>query len=281
MADDYISEHEDHNKSSICSYQIDFEDELWIEHTNFIRNQKKLLLIEPFNFLKIINILETDLYLAIARVLLQQLAASRYFFDDPETVACDICYLPDCEPDDNIVFCESCESVVHQSCYGLDVVPENAWFCDLCLLEKANTKCLLCPLPNGTMKKTACGSGLVHISCALWIPEVKFDDAIHREGIVINNKKKFTRELPICEVCTICYGSYVKCSMDGCYQCYHVTCGQRSGFTFIVEPSGRDEKVEFVSYCKKHTEELADLGFVYNNYTRSSPVSYINIYLQF
>jgi hypothetical protein len=45
---------------------------------------------------------------------------------------CAICNDPDYSEADNIVFCDGCNVAVHQSCYGVDVIPSGSWFCSVC-----------------------------------------------------------------------------------------------------------------------------------------------------
>lgn len=58
-----------------------------------------------------------------------------------------------------------------QACYGILKVPEGSWLCRTCALG-VQPKCLLCPKKGGAMKPTRSGTKWVHVSCALWIPEV-------------------------------------------------------------------------------------------------------------
>ena len=204
---------------------------------------------------------------------MEQVGFSRCFFDDPDSVACDICYMPECESDDNIVFCDGCETVVHQSCYGLNEVPTGSWLCDVCLIESTKPRCLMCPLPHGAMKKTSCASGYIHIACALWIDDVTFEDAARREGINIYAKKKPKREHGVCQVCNIFEGAHLFCSKDNCQSSYHVTCAQRAGYRFQVNTSSEDS-VKFISYCRKHTMEVLPKNTTLTNkFVRSRPVS--------
>lgn len=61
--------------------------------------------------------------------------------------------------------------VALQACYGILKVPEGSWLCRTCALG-VQPKCLLCPKKGGAMKPTRSGTKWVHVSCALWIPEV-------------------------------------------------------------------------------------------------------------
>lgn len=62
-------------------------------------------------------------------------------------------------------------AVALQACYGILKVPEGSWLCRTCALG-VQPKCLLCPKKGGAMKPTRSGTKWVHVSCALWIPEV-------------------------------------------------------------------------------------------------------------
>lgn len=63
-----------------------------------------------------------------------------------------------------------CGSLV-QACYGILKVPTGNWLCRTCALG-VQPKCLLCPRRGGALKPTRSGTKWVHVSCALWIPEV-------------------------------------------------------------------------------------------------------------
>ena len=47
---------------------------------------------------------------------------------------------------DEMVICEGCEGSYHQSCYGLDEVPEGDFFCWPCKAgrEKGKVQCVIC-----------------------------------------------------------------------------------------------------------------------------------------
>lgn len=61
---------------------------------------------------------------------------------------------------------------VSQACYGILKVPQGNWLCRTCALG-VQPKCLLCPKRGGALKPTRSGTKWVHVSCALWIPEVR------------------------------------------------------------------------------------------------------------
>ena len=73
-----------------------------------------------------------------------------------EDACCAICSVGDYEDDDQIVFCVRCSMPVHQSCYGIERIPENDWMCNNCItfgfVRGMMVKCILCPKRGGAMK---------------------------------------------------------------------------------------------------------------------------------
>lgn len=53
--------------------------------------------------------------------------------DEEDDEVCAICFKPDSETGNEIVFCDSCDMAVHQECYGLSEIPEGDWICRSCL----------------------------------------------------------------------------------------------------------------------------------------------------
>jgi origin recognition complex subunit 4 len=51
---------------------------------------------------------------------------------DQDDEVCAICSKPDSEPPNEIVFCDACDTAVHQECYGLAEIPEGDWVCRSC-----------------------------------------------------------------------------------------------------------------------------------------------------
>ena len=47
-------------------------------------------------------------------------------------VICGVCLRGDTAYGDSIILCDSCDVAVHQSCYGINEVPEGEWYCDPC-----------------------------------------------------------------------------------------------------------------------------------------------------
>ena len=75
-----------------------------------------------------------------------------------EDALCVICNNGDYEDEDMIVFCGNCNVPVHQSCYGIETLPEGDWICYNCELfgfkRGLMVPCLLCPKKGGALKPT-------------------------------------------------------------------------------------------------------------------------------
>lgn len=75
-----------------------------------------------------------------------------------------------------------CSFSLLQACYGILKVPQGNWLCRTCALG-VQPKCLLCPKRGGALKPTRSGTKWVHVSCALWIPEVRPKDRQIKSGV--------------------------------------------------------------------------------------------------
>ena len=78
-------------------------------------------------------------------------------YDQDENVVCDVCLDGNTCDNNEIVICETCSVAVHQECYNVAVVPEGAWYCDICAVggDPAATVCELCPfMEAGAFKRT-------------------------------------------------------------------------------------------------------------------------------
>ena len=62
-------------------------------------------------------------------------------------------------------------------------IPQLTWLCRPCAAYDTSAQCVLCPNEGGALKKTQYGSRWVHVSCALWIPEVGIENIEKMEPI--------------------------------------------------------------------------------------------------
>ncbi|KAL5804874.1 hypothetical protein ACOSQ3_031674 [Xanthoceras sorbifolium] len=176
--------------------------------------------------------------------------------DEDDGIVCAVCQSTDGDQTDPIVFCDGCNLMVHTTCYGNPLVkgiPEGEWFCAQCLAEKpkkAYSSCCLCPNKDGALKPTKDGSW-AHVVCAVFVPEVFFDDPEGREGINCSKVPK-TRWENKCYICRSKRGCAVECSEPKCTLWFHVTCGLKEDLS-IEYIQGKKGAV-VAGFCKDHTK---------------------------
>ncbi|KAL0994561.1 hypothetical protein UPYG_G00124000 [Umbra pygmaea] len=186
-----------------------------------------------------------------------------------EDVVCDVCRSPEGEDGNEMVFCDKCNICVHQACYGILKVPQGNWLCRTCALG-VQPKCLLCPKRGGALKPTRSGTKWVHVSCALWVPEVSIGCPEKMEPITKVSIGCPEKMEPITKVshipasrwalsCSLCRehtGTCIQCSMPSCIVAFHVTCAFDHGLEMRTILAENDE-VRFKSFCLEHSSPTA------------------------
>ncbi|CAF1637319.1 unnamed protein product [Adineta ricciae] len=176
---------------------------------------------------------------------------------DDEDIVCDICLLPDADDGNEMVFCERCNACVHQNCYGISSIPNGTWLCKPCSIVR-RPACLLCPKFGGPMKCTPSGTVWCHLTCALWLPELKFGDYVKMEPILNLDKIPHARWTLRCVVCSTSEGACVQCAHKNCRTPFHVTCGLSAGYFLDVQQTSSDgtasSRSQFTAYCLKHSQ---------------------------
>ena len=167
---------------------------------------------------------------------------------EDEDTCCAVCGDAVSAEGDEIVFCDKCSVPVHRVCYGISLLPKGKWFCVPCSLGGSGltTPCALCPAIGGAMKpldgdaghssssSSAGGGGLgdkrpyVHVTCALFTPEVTFGDAKLSAAQNVPKSLRVRKDLK-CIVCKLKgVGAPLQCSLKTCKKSYHVSCAMAS-----------------------------------------------------
>ncbi|KAM9729335.1 protein Jade-1 isoform 2-T2 [Menidia menidia] len=187
-----------------------------------------------------------------------------------EDVVCDVCRSPEGEDGNEMVFCDKCNVCVHQACYGILKVPQGNWLCRTCALG-VQPKCLLCPKRGGALKPTRSGTKWVHVSCALWIPEVSIGCPEKMEPITKVSHIPASRWALSCSLCREHTGTCIQCSMPSCIVAFHVTCAFDHGLEMKTILAENDE-VRFKSFCLEHSCSASISSTSTNNTSSSSHV---------
>jgi len=87
----------------------------------------------------------------------------------------------------------------------------------------------------------------VHLSCALWIPEIYFDESLKTNnirGLNVIEDWRFSMSCGVCRMKKI--GAIVQCAGFKCSSFYHVECARRVGmYLEIID-------LKYLLYCDKH-----------------------------
>ncbi|XP_042839952.1 E3 ubiquitin-protein ligase Jade-2 isoform X2 [Panthera tigris] len=230
-------------------YDLDEIDAYWLELINSELKEMERPELDELTLERVLEELETQCHQNMARAIETQEGLGIEYDED---VVCDVCRSPEGEDGNEMVFCDKCNVCVHQACYGILKVPTGSWLCRTCALG-VQPKCLLCPKRGGALKPTRSGTKWVHVSCALWIPEVSIGCPEKMEPITKISHIPASRWALSCSLCKECTGTCIQCSMPSCVTAFHVTCAFDHGLEMRTILADNDE-VKFKSFCQEHSD---------------------------
>ncbi|CAO2613300.1 Protein Jade-1 [Lemmus lemmus] len=233
---------------SVCRYDLNDMDAAWLELTNEEFKEMGMPELDEYTMERVLEEFEQRCYDNMNHAIETEEGLGIEYDED---VVCDVCQSPDGEDGNEMVFCDKCNICVHQACYGILKVPEGSWLCRTCALG-VQPKCLLCPKKGGAMKPTRSGTKWVHVSCALWIPEVSIGSPEKMEPITKVSHIPSSRWALVCSLCNDKFGASIQCSVKNCRTAFHVTCAFDRGLEMKTILAENDE-VKFKSYCPKHS----------------------------
>ncbi|XP_068717950.1 PHD finger protein rhinoceros-like [Montipora capricornis] len=239
--------------SSKCPYDLSRMDVEWLTALNKVRQKKGLIELEEAVLEKAVSYIENKCYDNMGHAIATQEGLSIEYDED---VCCDVCQSPDCEELNEMVFCDSCDICVHQACYGIQNIPAGSWLCHPCRKGMKTCYCILCNHSGGAMKRTKNCKSWVHVSCALWIPEVGFGNVSKMEPITRIENIPASRWNLVCSLCREKVGACIQCTVKSCVTAFHVTCGFKHGLEMrtVLDDSAADG-VRHISYCTKHSHK--------------------------
>lgn len=231
-----------------CRYDLDEIDVCWMELVNMELKEMDIPELDESTMEKVMEELEMTCYQNM-NIAIETEEGLGIEYD--EDVVCDVCRSPEGEDGNEMVFCDKCNVCVHQACYGILKVPSGSWLCRTCALG-VQPKCLLCPKRGGALKPTRSGTKWVHVSCALWIPEVSIGCPEKMEPITKISHIPASRWALSCSLCKECTGTCIQCSMPFCITAFHVTCAFDNNLEMRTILAENDE-VKFKSFCVDHS----------------------------
>ncbi|KAE8356214.1 enhancer of polycomb-like-domain-containing protein [Aspergillus coremiiformis] len=253
-------------------YDMDEQDEKWLEDYNAKRREDQLEPIKPAVFEITMTKIEKQWHALEKRIpkpnpkppQTQRPRSSSAAAVNGETTGpgedqdskCAICDDGDCENSNAIVFCDGCDLAVHQECYGVPFIPEGQWLCRKCqLVGRGAVNCIFCPNTEGAFKQTTT-SKWSHLLCAIWISEVSIGNPSLMEPITDIEKVPRSRWKLHCYICRQRMGASIQCSNKNCFVAFHVTCARRAQL-YLKMKSGHGSPAVMdthllKAFCDKH-----------------------------
>ncbi|KAL7828852.1 hypothetical protein SRHO_G00324860 [Serrasalmus rhombeus] len=236
-----------------AEYDMDEEDEAWLEMVNEKRTSEGQPVVLADNFELLMDRLEKESFLES-----RSQAPNQSSID--EDAFCCVCLDDECLNSNVILFCDMCNLAVHQECYGVPYIPEGQWLCRCCLQSPSRpVDCVLCPNRGGAFKQTSDGRW-AHVVCAIWIPEVCFANTVFLEPVEGVDNIPAARWKLTCYLCKQKgHGASIQCHNANCYTAFHVTCAQRAGLFMKIDPvrettvNGTTFSVKKTAFCEAHS----------------------------
>ncbi|PHH64647.1 hypothetical protein CDD81_4088 [Ophiocordyceps australis] len=261
-----------HFRLGRVEYDMDEQDDMWLETYNAQRKQNELEAITREVFEIIMTKIEKEWHALEKRIpkpnpkppqthrprssSAAAVNGEPQSGEEPDS-KCAVCDDGDCENTNAIVFCDGCNLAVHQECYGVPFIPEGQWLCRKCqLCGRGVPTCIFCPNTDGAFKQTN-SSKWAHLLCAMWIPEVSLGNHTFMEPVMDVEKVPKTRWKLSCYICHQKMGACIQCGNKNCYQAFHVTCARRARLFLKMKTSQGvlavlDGGMILKAFCDKH-----------------------------
>ncbi|KAG9516908.1 hypothetical protein KCV07_g6543, partial [Aureobasidium melanogenum] len=254
-------------------YDMDEQDERWLEMHNAHRKEEQAEPIKPALFEITMTQIEREYYALEKKIpkpnprhaqITRPRSSSAAAVngepsgpaDEPDT-KCAVCDDGDCENANAIIFCDGCDLAVHQECYGVPFIPEGQWFCRKCKeIGRGTPTCVFCPNVDGAFKQTNT-MRWSHLLCALWIPEITIANMTFMEPITDVEKVPQSRWRLKCYLCQQNMGACIQCGNKACYSAFHVTCARRAKLFLRMKSthSGGIDASVLKAFCDKHVPQ--------------------------
>ncbi|GJN77320.1 nuA3 HAT complex component nto1 [Purpureocillium lilacinum] len=265
-------EHAHHSRLGRVEYDMDEQDDMWLEHYNAQRKHGELETITREIFEITMTKIEKEWHTLERRIpkpnpkppqthrprsgSAAAVNGETQGAEEPDS-KCAICDDGDCENTNAIVFCDGCNLAVHQECYGVPFIPEGQWLCRKCqLCGRGVPTCIFCPNTDGAFKQTN-SSKWAHLLCAMWIPEVSLGNHTFMEPVMDVEKVPKTRWKLTCYICHQRMGACIQCGNKNCYQAFHVTCARKAHLYLKMKTSHGalavlDGGMVLKAFCDRH-----------------------------
>ena len=111
----------------------------------------------------------------------------------------------------------------------------------------------VCIIPKLDSDITKTKRAWVHISCALWNPDIEIKELQGETKINFVDNIPFIKFMEKCEICgKKGYGPTIKCNNDNCNFKCHPECGRINGYRLEIENKTKNGFLNFNMYCFSH-----------------------------
>ncbi|KAI7864258.1 hypothetical protein BDF14DRAFT_1835918 [Spinellus fusiger] len=155
-----------------------------------------------------------------------------------EATSCSLCC--QMEPIAQLLVCIDCGMSAHHDCVGAPSDASHPWTCDVCTNRRHprfnnDYTCSICMVEDtvGRPKKPTSDYKWAHISCAIFIPEVKFVRTQFLQEVEYINAIHPARANKECTLCHCAAGAKVSC--NDCQRLVHVECAAKNNFQLVFE----------------------------------------------
>ncbi|KDR80942.1 hypothetical protein GALMADRAFT_241500 [Galerina marginata CBS 339.88] len=232
--------------AKIVEYDMDEQDQDWLDLVNVDRKKGQVDLVMPEAFEIIMDRLEKEWFDLTKNI------PKADFAMPSEDSTCAICDDSEGENSNAIVFCDGCNLAVHQDCYGVPYIPEGQWLCRKCTVSPENpVSCYLCPNEGGAFKQTTHGEW-VHLLCAIWIPETRVANEVFMEPVTGVERISKQRWKLRCSVCEVREGACIQCTKPSCFVAFHATCARKEKLLMPMKSAQGAEPASLTCFCDRH-----------------------------
>ncbi|KAH0576517.1 PHD-finger domain-containing protein [Spironucleus salmonicida] len=167
---------------------------------------------------------------------------------------CDFCFSGDCDSDDPIIYCDSCNACVHASCYQITGDLPESFICEAC--EAHDRQCCLCYNSSPFMMQQIKFSSLyAHALCFRFAPTLNFEFyqrlSCGTSQEVVENKIQSNISEIKCSICGY-NGNVRDCCTSYCKQCFHPSCCIQSGGKLLIRETDTHEFLQLL--CADHSK---------------------------
>ncbi|ETW07065.1 hypothetical protein, variant 1 [Aphanomyces invadans] len=217
---------------------------------------------------------------------------------------CSVCNGGESTPGDLIVYCDMCGIPVHQSCYGVPIVPKGNWNCQRCTAllvtnqSPSSMICAICHRYGGAMKplrriqRVTTLPEWVHVLCVWWdhdivVPNMHVMEPLQMVHPPMNNRQR------TCMICHRNEGYLIQCHWNQCNAWFHAICARfgdantihchrdepqrHLGGGFLQVEIEDGHRAAFHGYCPRHATQEFCLDDVVTKLVASDLISDVKI----